>query len=297
MGEKEGIDARVLERFCYEEALSMTLYRELARIEKDPDRKRILLELARDEEKHYDFWSRLSGRECKPSRLLIALFKASYRLLGPVFTIRILEKGEDEAVSDYSSIAERVSGTVRGELLKIIEDEKRHEAELVRLVSDPRIKYLGSIALGIADAIVEITGVEAGFLGATESPIVVGLSGLIVGFSASLSMAGASYLQSKHGGMHSPVKNALVTGVSYMASVLALILPFFTVPNVYLAFYLSAAISVLISGFFTYYSSIVEEREFRREIVENLSLLFAIVASSYVLGDIIGSVMGLPKGL
>jgi len=75
--------------------------------------------------------------------------------------------------------------------------KNRHEHALIAQLKEKRIDYIGFIVLGLADAIVEITGVHAGFLGVTGSTLIAGVAGVIVGFSAAISMGSASYLQAK----------------------------------------------------------------------------------------------------
>ncbi|MGC8983339.1 MAG: VIT1/CCC1 transporter family protein, partial [Desulfurococcaceae archaeon] len=223
------MDSEAAYRFCLEEAFSLEAYKALAEMEKDAERKKILERLAEDEERHYEFWKGLVGGDCRPPLWKMWLVKISYALLGPLFTIKLLEKGEEEAIRAYSLFAEKASGDLKQSLADLIRDEETHERELINILSDPRLKYLGSIALGLADAVVEITGVNAGFLGATENATAVGLAGLIVGFSAALSMAGASYLQSKHEKRASPIKSSAATGLAYIVSVLLLVAPFFAI--------------------------------------------------------------------
>ncbi|MGC9012088.1 VIT1/CCC1 transporter family protein [Thermogladius sp.] len=291
------IDPRQAYRFCLDEAFSLEVYRSLSKLEKDEERRRILSKLAEDEERHYEFWREYAGKDCRPGYWRVWLFKLSYVLLGPLFTIKLLERGEESAIREYASLLGGLSGEARSTLEALIKDEESHEKELIGILSDPRLKYLGFVALGLADAIVEITGVNAGFLGATENTAIVGLAGLIVGFSAALSMAGASYLQSKHEKRVSPTKSAVVTGLAYILSVLLLVAPFFTMRSLPAAFAASVTASVLLTGVFTYYSSVVEDKEFKREFLESLSLLLGIALASYLLGAALSRHLGISTGL
>lgn len=44
----------------------------------------------------------------------------------------------------------------------IIDEEKKHEKEVVGLINGDLLKYMGSIVLGSSDALVELTGTLAG---------------------------------------------------------------------------------------------------------------------------------------
>jgi VIT1/CCC1 family predicted Fe2+/Mn2+ transporter len=282
-------------RYCREEGLSLAAYEALASLEKDEGRRSVLKKLAEDEKRHFEFWRSLAGVDCEPSPLRVLLLKLSYSILGPLFTIKLMEKSEEEAVREYSSLLESVGEGWRQGLLDLIKDEEVHEKELMAMLTDPRLRYIGFIALGLADAIVEMTGVNAGFLGATGNTIAVGLAGLIVGFSAALSMAGAAYLQSKHEARAQPVKSSLATGLAYILTVIILVAPFFLVTHIVAAFTASVTASILLTGLFTYYSSVVEDKDFKREFAESLVLLLGIAFASYGLGEAINKYVGFPR--
>ncbi len=53
---------------------------------------------------------------------------------------------------------------------------------------------MGSMVLGMNDALIELTGALAGFTFAMQNTRIVALAGLITGVSATLSMTSSSYL-------------------------------------------------------------------------------------------------------
>ena len=75
------------------------------------------------------------------------------------------------------------------QLAAIADDEERHETELIGLLKDERLDNMGSIALGLNDALVELTGALAGFTFAIGAPEKVAKLGLITGFAAAMSSA------------------------------------------------------------------------------------------------------------
>jgi len=288
---------RLARRFCIDELADAMVYRALAEREVDPHRRRLLETLAEQEMRHHEFWRRIAGGDCgSPPRPRISLIAASYRLLGPVFTLRLLERGEEETVKRYREVLPLLPPEQRRELEEIIREEEEHEEKLLSEMRDARVKYLGYIALGLADAIVEVTGVHAGFLGATANTVVAGVAGLIVGFAAALSMAGAAYLQAKHGGEESPAVSALVTGLSYLFSVVVLALPYFATHNMVAAFLASTAAGLALTGLFTYYSSVVQGKGFLREYGESAGLLLGTALGSYLFGELLGSLTGIRIG-
>ncbi|MGC8983400.1 MAG: rubrerythrin family protein, partial [Desulfurococcaceae archaeon] len=54
------------------------------------------------------------------------------------------------------------------------------------------------------------------------------------------------------------------------------------------AFAASIAISVLLTALFTYYSSTIEDRDFKKEFAESIGLLLGIALASYLLGEVLG---------
>jgi len=68
---------------------------------------------------------------------------------------------------------------------------EQHERAFMKHIDVRMVRYLSFIILGFADAIVEITGVRAGFLGVTSPTLI---AGLVVGFAAARSMGSAPYL-------------------------------------------------------------------------------------------------------
>ncbi|ABM81009.1 universally conserved protein [Hyperthermus butylicus DSM 5456] len=287
---------RSAEEFCRDELYSSMIYRALAEIEKDPHRRKLLEKIAEQEYEHYLFWRKLLGRDCSVGRPRVGLMAAGYRLLGPAFTLRLLERGERETIRKYREMLLHLPGAERAKLEEIIRDEKEHERRLLEELEDARIKYLGYVALGLADAIVEITGVHTGFLGATSNTIVAGVAGLVVGFSAAMSMAGAAYIQAKHSKEENPPVSAIVTGISYILSVVLLALPYFLTKSMLLSFTASILVGITLTGAFTYYSTVIQEKPFTRELAESTALLLGTAAASYAFGELLGTILGI-KGI
>ena len=289
---------RLAERFCKEEITVYHIYSWLAEKEKDPTRREHLRKLAEQERRHYEFWSRILGSSCRPYGVTMRRIMLLYRLLGPVFTLRLLERGEEATIEQYQRFLSRISDEqLRRELEQIIHEEEEHEETLLSSIEDARVKYMGFIALGLADAIVEITGVHAGFLGATSSTLLAGVAGLVVGFSAALSMAGAAYLQAKHGRETRPVVSAGVTGLSYIISVVLLALPYFLLASMLEAFAASLILATAIIGGFTYFSVVVQNKPFLKEFLESTGLMVGTALGSYAFGKILGSLLGVNVAL
>jgi VIT1/CCC1 family predicted Fe2+/Mn2+ transporter len=156
------------------------------------------------------------------------------------------------------------------------------------LAKDHLAEYAGFVALGLADAIVEVTGVHAGFLGVAGSTLIAGIAGLIVGFAAGISMGSAAYLQSKQDPQKSPIASAFTTGISYMVCALCLALPYFFIRTMITAFLVSTSIGIVLLGTFTFYGTRGTERKFLREFSESTLLLLVTALATYFLGVIVG---------
>jgi VIT1/CCC1 family predicted Fe2+/Mn2+ transporter len=105
------------------------------------------------------------------------------------FGVKLLEKGEGNAVATYSQL---MAG--HPELADLVKDEETHEDRLIGMIDEEKLNYMGSVVLGLNDALVELTGALAGFTFAFQNARLIAVTGLITGISASLSMASSEYL-------------------------------------------------------------------------------------------------------
>ena len=281
-------------RYVLDEYADHQLYKELAAREKDSGNKEALIKLAAHEYDHYLFWRKFApGYQPVLSPFFLAGFRFMRRFCGLTFTVKFLERHEHATIQEYKGVLAGVSGEDKARLEKIIADENEHEKFFVGQIRETVIKYIGFVALGLADAIVEITGVHAGFLGVTNSTLFAGVSGLIVGISASISMGSAAYLQAKQDPHRSAWKSAVITGVSYILSVIMLAVPYFLTHNMSCAFTFSILVGVTLIAFLTFYSAVVFDRRFWREFVETVGLMLATAAVTFVLGVFLGNAFGL----
>lgn len=269
------------------------VYQKLARKEKNLQNKKSLQNLSLQEKSHYEFWSDLLGEKPKPYSFTVFLTPLLRSIFGVTFITKLLELHEKSSIADYEAILPAISDSHQGRLRQIIEDEKSHERALLAGLKEKRVAYLGFIALGLADAIVEITGVHAGFLGVTGSTLIAGVSGIIVGFSAAISMGSAAYLQAKQNPEKSVILSALTTGISYFLSVLLLALPYFLIRTMTSAFVLSALVGIALLAAFTFYGAVVFEKKFLRDFAESAGLMLFTALATFFLGKLVGEVFHL----
>ena len=105
------------------------------------------------------------------------------RLLGLTFTVRRMEQDETASAEVYARYPDMA------DFVQMARDEERHEQELIGMINEERLEYMGSVVLGLNDALVEFTGALAGFTLALGDSRLIALTGSITGIAAALSMA------------------------------------------------------------------------------------------------------------
>jgi vacuolar iron transporter family protein len=270
------------------------IYGKLAKREKNPENRALLERLSAQEKTHYEFWKSLvPDSDLKPYPLGLFGIPLLRNVFGVTFTTKFLEMHEHDAVATYQSMLPAMPQDKRARLETIIKDEESHEQGLISQLKEKRLTYIGFVALGLSDAIVEIPGVHAGFLGVTGSTLIAGVSGIIVGFAAAISMGSAAYIQAKQDPNASPLPSGLSTGFSYLGSVILLALPYFLIRTMVTAFIISTSIGILLLATFIFFSAVVLEKHFIREFSESVGLMLATAVATYLLGSVVGSIFHL----
>jgi len=283
-------------KYYEDEYVDHVVYSKLANQEKKGDRKEILIKLAMQEKRHMEFWAKLIDNDIR-IRFLLKLriyFTIFLRyLFGLTFAIKFLERNEKKVIAEYKKVLDGMVGENKEKLQEIIQDEIEHENYWISQIKEGSVTYIGFIVLGLADAIIEITGVHAGFLGVTTSTIIAGIAGLVVGVSASIAMAAAAYLQAQQGNIGKPRISAIYTGLSYILAAVALAIPYFLTHNMWLAFTLSLIVALLLLAYFNYYSAVLSERVFLKEYLFNSGLILLTAFVSFLFGQFLGQFFGI----
>ncbi len=272
------------------------VYRRLAesRRTKDPKLVEILTELSKAERRHYDFWSKYADeKQPMPSRLTIYITLFLRYLFGITFAVKYLEKHEDAVVKRYKSVSHLIPEADRSEFDAMVSDEVEHENAFLEQTQGKYVKYISFIVLGLADAIVEISGIHAGSLGIYSSTLITGLAGIIAGAAASIAMASAAFAQAKQGFQGSPSLSAAFTGVSYFVNAVILATPYFLTKNMGLAIGTSITLAICIIAFISYYNSILSNARFLRDFLELSGIMLGASGALFVFGLVIRSVTGI----
>jgi len=280
--------------FCENEYKDYLVYQKLSVRETDPERKEILKQLSQHEEQHYRFWKDiLDGYRPRPHRSLQILILLLRYVFGLTFTVKFMERNEKQMIEKYRRIRPQFEGEAGVQLDQMIADEEMHEDFFIGQINEGVVKYLGFIVLGLADAIIEITGVHAGFLGVTSSTTMAGVAGLIVGFAAAISMATAAYLQAKQDTERNSLISALITGISYILAVISLALPYFLIDHMLMAFIASLFMAILLTAYFTFFTSVIFERNFGKEFLESTLLTLGTALATYLFGNFLARIFGI----
>ena len=277
--------------FQKNEITEFHIYSRLARRTKHPSNARLLSRIAAEERAHYDFWKSVSGMEVKPSRFKVFKYYWLARLFGVTFGVKLMERGEAGAQAAYARVSRAVP-----KARQIQKDEERHEHELLAAFDEELLRYVGSIVLGLNDALVELTGALAGLTFALRNTRLIALAGLVTGLAASLSMAASEYLSTKSEGESegkSALKSAVYTGLTYVLTVVLLIAPYLLISEYVLCLAVTLTLSVLIILAFTYYTAVAKDLPFVRRFLEMAGISLSVAVLSFGIGTVIRLVLGI----
>ena len=264
------------------------IYTRLSRVMKDANNSEVLARIGREEKNHAEFWSHYTGKDVRPIRWKMIVYYWLARLLGITFAIKMMENGEENAQFNYERIIEYVP-----EAEQVHQEEEQHEDELVAMIEEQRLSYMGSVVLGLNDALVELTGALAGLTLALQDTALIAVAGLITGIAASMSMAASEYLSQKSEGQGGrALTSATYTGIAYVFTVIVLILPYLILANVFIALAATLALAAAIIGGFNFYISVAQDLKFGARFWEMTILSFTIAALSFGIGYIIRAIFG-----
>ncbi len=264
------------------------VYQKLSLTLKHEGNKKILERISQDELKHYNFWKDYTQIKVKPNYFKVWRYYLIAKLFGITFGIRLMEGGEKDAQILYQKIVQNIP-----EAASIIDDENLHERELIDIIDEEKLKYIGSIVLGLNDALVELTGALAGLTLALQNAKLIATTGFITGIAASFSMAASEYLatKSEQGDKH-PIRASVYTGIAYVATVAVLIFPYLVVDNIYLSLAWTIANALIIILSFTFYTAVAQQQPFKKRFLEMSLLSLSVAALSFVIGLLVRNFFG-----
>ena len=287
MPQEEAIGS-ILETFQRIEITEYHIYKRLAKRIRNPENRLILEQIAEDELRHSEDWKKYTQRDIKPNMWDVWKYYLISRLLGLTFGIKLMENGEEKAQENYAQLRGKIP-----EIDNWIHEEEVHEQKLLAMLDEERLRYAGSVVLGLNDALVELTGALAGFTLALQNVKLIALSGLITGIAASLSMAASEYLstRSEETDKH-PVRAAVYTGIAYIITVTLLVLPYLIIQNYIVDLIITLVVAVLIIAGFNYYIAVAKDEPFRARFLEMAGLSLGVATFSFVIGYFIRQWLG-----
>lgn len=273
----------VIKKMQQNELTESVIYQEIAKFAKGDENKKTLLRLASEEKAHYEIWKGYTGIEMKPQKGKVFKYKMIARIFGFTFAVKLMENGEENAQSEYELLAQEVEESV-----SIRQQEEEHEAALLNMLDEEILQYVGSMVLGLNDALVELTGSLAGFTLAMQNTRLIALSGLILGISATFSMASSEFLSAKSEGRSDALKSCTYTGIAYLVTVVLLIAPYLIFGNAQymLALACMLVIVILIIAGFTYYTSVAQDQPFKSRFIEMATISISVAVLSFLVGKV-----------
>jgi VIT1/CCC1 family predicted Fe2+/Mn2+ transporter len=284
----ESVRKRVL-AFQQTEITEYQIYKRLAKKVDSPENAKIIEQIAEDELRHYNGWKKYTNQEVQPRWFFVWFYYLISVVFGFTFGIKLMERGEEAAQENYSSVARDIP-----EAEQFQHDEDVHEEQLINLLDEERLRYAGSIVLGLNDALVELTGALAGLTLALQDVKLIALSGLITGIAASMSMGASEYLSTRsEETSKQPVRAAIYTGIAYIITVALLVLPYLLFENYILDLIITLTTAVLIIAVFNYYISVAKGESFRARFLEMAGLSLGVALFSFVIGYFIRQWLGI----
>ncbi len=280
MNKGRGFDAREIAVFQRNEITEHHIYKNLSGKVSGIKNRRILSQIADDEMRHYNVWKNYTRKDISPDRFKVWFYMLLTTLFGFSFGIRLMENGEKKAHALYTLFP----GSLK-EVNGIVRDEEEHEQALLMLLDEDRLRYTGSIVLGLSGVIVELTGVLAGLTCLLHNTTEVALIASITGIALSFSMAASGYLSTKNEPEgKNPFLVSLFTGVASIFTLLALIAPYLLLQDRSVCLGISLFIMVCITGFFNYYLSVTSALTYKSRFFEMAGLSFTVAALTFLAG-------------
>jgi len=201
-----------------------------------------------------------------------------------------MENGEENSQAEYEKLAKEVE-----ESILIRQQEEEHENALLGMLDEERLQYVGSMVLGLNDALVELTGSLAGFTFALQDTGLIALSGIILGISATFSMAASEFLAARSEGREDAFKSCAYTGVAYLLTVILLIAPYLLLGpgGHFIALGCMLLVVVLIIAGFTYYTSVAQDLNFKSRFLEMACISIGVAVISFGVSILAKQVLGL----
>jgi vacuolar iron transporter family protein len=187
------------------------LYRAMAQVERDPERRVLFDKLAGVEDRHVERWEMLFRQSERPlppyaTALRTRVFAWLSRRFGNRLILPLMLAEEGREVQAYLGMARHAtSRQTHRAAIDIANDSAVHARELSEMMgregepwhSGGSGGYLRSVVYGFNDGLTANFGLVAGVIGASVAPHIVIISGVAGAFADALSMGSSGYLAAK----------------------------------------------------------------------------------------------------
>jgi len=276
-------DLNLLIQFQRNEITEHLFYDILSKRGKGKNRE-VLEKISSDELKHYNIIKNFTNLEIKENKFFIYKNLILSYIFGLTFGIKLMENGESKAQKSYENLINNLDENEKEIFKNILLDENKHENELLSLIDEEKVNFIGSIVLGINDALIELTGALAGLTFTLKNSSLIFVVGFITGFAATLSMASSEYLSKKAEKDENAGKASIYTGITYILTVILLMFPYLIFKNYTVAFIITLIMAIIVILITSYFVSTVKELSFKNRFIEMAFLSLGIAFVSYIFG-------------
>lgn len=283
---------KLLKKLQADELTEKLIYMRIAKRINNIEDKNTLTLIADEEQKHYDVWKKYTKCDVKPNLILVFWYTLLSKILGYTFSIKIMELKQNTYIDKATKTL--LEKNIPEAIIVFLEEDI-HEQKLIKMIDEDRLQYVGSMVLGLNDALVEFTGCLAGWSFAMQSNKLISLAGLITGVSATLSMASSEYLSAKNEGDKNALRSASYTGIAYLITVVILILPYLLLPDdMYMISLFIMLIGVIaIIAAFNYYISVAKGLSFKEKFKEMSIISLSVAGISFIIGLLVKRFLGI----
>ncbi len=280
--------------FQKDEMTSSCIYGFFAKhLKNDEANKKVLQKIAHDEYLHAQVWKQYTGKKVGPNRLKLVWYILLSYLFGYTFVVKLLEEDEFSGISGLQQLQKEIP-----EVEHIIAQEKEHEQYLIGQLDEERLNYVGAMVLGLNDALVELTGTIAGLTFVLMNTTLIAMAGIITGIAATLSMAASNYLAERADGNPNALKASFYTGLTYLLTVVFLVLPYLVFPEKQFlpALFCMIGVVIMLIALFNFYIATVKSEKFLPKFFEMSGISLSVALISFLIGLVAKLCFGIDVG-
>ncbi|MFA9496337.1 MAG: VIT1/CCC1 transporter family protein [Candidatus Bathyarchaeota archaeon] len=179
-----------------EEQKVATIYKKLGNRYKDPEISEKLQEISKAEETHTKFWKEFlekrneNTEQIKPKKYIINILTIIYGILGIGLTLKILESEERKLIQQYSILfrSENLTPIEKTVITRFLLSELAHEEEFTEYEKKFQffISKIATIFTQTSGGLVTVLSTAIGLSSIYDDPLIIGVTGLIVGLTGAL---------------------------------------------------------------------------------------------------------------